>query len=68
MEYVSLGGNCAPCYQLRKYNLYKNSMPFDWCKLSIDKLIHVLNNKFENYSDILIKKFQKIFLFYIFKN
>ena len=56
MTYISLGGNCAVCYNLRQLNLYNESMPFDYCKVSIKKLINVLDNNFINYKDIEFKK------------
>jgi hypothetical protein len=58
--YVSLGGNCSIAYQLNKYGLRRKAYPFDWCKSDITKLITVLENNFEGYSDIeYIKKSDK---------
>jgi hypothetical protein len=54
--YVSLGGNCAVAYWLKEYNLRNEAFPFDWCKVSLQSLINVLENNFINYSDIKIKK------------
>lgn len=55
-QFISLGGNCAVAFQLRKLNLYNNSFPFDWCKLNLKKLLKVLENKFENFENIKFKK------------
>jgi len=53
MVYISLGGNCSITYQLIKYNLRTCAYPFDWCKLSLNQLINVLDNNFLDYSDTL---------------
>jgi hypothetical protein len=57
--FISLGGNCAIAYQLKKLGLRNKSYPFDWCKISISKLNKVLENDFENFSDIEITKYSK---------
>ena len=57
--FISLGGNCAIAYQLKRLELRDKSYPFDWCKMSINKLNKVLENNFENFSDIKIFKFSK---------
>ena len=55
-QFVSLGGNCAVAYNLKKNNLYSCSLPFDWCKLNLKKLLKVLDNNFVDYEDIEFKK------------
>lgn len=57
--FISLGGNCAIAYQLKKLGLRNNSYPFDWCKMSISKLNKVLEDDFEDFSDIEINKYSK---------
>ena len=57
--FISLGGNCSIAYQLKKLGLRDKSYPFDWCKMSINKLNKVLENDFKNFSDIKIFKFSK---------
>ena len=57
MKYISLGGNCSVTYQLKKFNLKKESYPFDWSKITINQLIIVLENNFFDYhTTIEIKK------------
>ena len=57
---ISLGGNCSITYQLNKYNLREKAYPFDWCKISINQLLNVLENNFDNYVDTLtIKKYSE---------
>lgn len=53
MLYVSLGSNCSVSYQLNKRNLKFKSFPFDWCKISINQLIDVLENNFYDYVDTI---------------
>lgn len=57
--FVSLGGNCAIAYQLKKLGLRNKSYPFDWCKMNISKLNKVLENDFANFSDIEINKYSQ---------
>ena len=47
--FVSLGSNCCISYQLKKYNLRYESYPFDWCLITFNQLINVLENNFDNY-------------------
>lgn len=60
MEYISLGSNCSLTYQLNKFKLRTQAYPFDWTKISLQQLIDVLENNFENYSESI--KFKKISL------
>lgn len=55
--FISLGGNCAIAYQLKQLGLRYNSYPFDWCRMSVNKLNNVLENNFEGFSNIQINKF-----------
>ena len=57
--FISLGSNCAPAYNLNKYNLRKQAYPFDWCKITLNQLCNVLENKFNNYSNVNIKKYSE---------
>jgi hypothetical protein len=61
-EFISLGGNCAVTYQLRKLHLYNNSYPFDWCKLKIKNLIKVLKNDFKDFENIQFKKKNRLII------
>jgi hypothetical protein len=56
---ISLGSNCSVTYQLNKYNLRKQSFPFDWAKITIKQLNKVLENKFKDYDNVFIKKFSE---------
>ena len=58
-EYVSLGGNCAIAYNLKKYKKESRRFPFDWCDMSVNKLNNVLENNFKSFSKIKIKKLSK---------
>lgn len=54
--FVSLGSNCSVAYNLKKHGLREKAYPFDWCKVSINKLCRILENKFDDFSDIEIVK------------
>jgi hypothetical protein len=56
MNYISLGSNCSVTYQLKKYNLRYCAYPFDNCNINLNKLINVLQNNFNNYTDLKLKK------------
>ena len=57
---ISLGSNCSITYQLNKYNKREKAYPFDWCKISMNQLLKVLENNFSNYIDSLeIKKYSE---------
>ncbi|WP_206922029.1 DUF1796 family putative cysteine peptidase [Alicyclobacillus suci] len=50
---VSLGSACAPAAHLRRHNLRKFSMPFDWVvSQSLSDINRVLENKFEDYMEL----------------
>ncbi len=57
MEIVSLGSNCAVAYQLKQLNLRNHAYPFDWAKVSLNSLLKTLENNFERYQNISIKKY-----------
>ncbi len=66
---ISLGGNCSVTYQLNKYKLREKAYPFDWCKISINQLLHVLENNFDNYINTLtIKKYSENHDSYLISN
>jgi hypothetical protein len=44
--YIPLGSNCSIAKQLQTHKLRQCSLPFDWTKLNINKLINVLKNNF----------------------
>lgn len=54
--FIPLGTTCAMSYQLNEVGLRKQAFPFDWAKISINKLNKVLTNGFESFSDIKVKK------------
>lgn len=66
--YISLGGNCAVSWNLRRLFLRKESYPFDWCKMNINKLNSVLENNFDGFSNVNIKKFSDNHNSCIYKN
>jgi hypothetical protein len=57
--FISLGGNCAVSYQLNDSGLKEESYPFDWCEISIQKIIKVLEKKFKNYENIEIIRYSE---------
>lgn len=57
IEYISFGSNCALTYQFNKLGIRTNSYPFDWCKISLDQLILVLTNNFNDFLESV--KFEK---------
>lgn len=61
--FISLGNNCSISYQLQNLGIKKYSYPFDWCKISISQLNDILENNFEDFSDINIKKFSNNHLY-----
>jgi hypothetical protein len=54
--YISLGTTCAVAYNLNKVGLRKESYPFDWCKMNVNKLNKVLENDFKDFNEISIKR------------
>lgn len=50
--FVSLGSNCSVSYALKKYNLRTKAYPFDWSNVSLNQLINVLENNFEDYEKV----------------
>jgi hypothetical protein len=55
--HIPLGSNCAPTYHLERLGLRKCAYPFDWSKISLCQLINVLEDKFENYSNLSLGTF-----------
>lgn len=53
MEYISLGSNCSITYQLAKLGLRTNTYPFDWCKITLQQLIQILEENFNDYVESL---------------
>ena len=53
---ISLGSNCSIAYHLDRYKLRTQAFPFDYCKTPIRKLVKVLNNNFEDFENVSIKK------------
>lgn len=58
MTIISLGGNCSVAYQLKRYKS-SETYPFDWCSITIKELCQVLDNIFEDFHKIWIKKFSE---------
>lgn len=50
--YIPLGSNCSVAKQLQTHKLRYCSLPFDWCKLDINKLINVLQNNFIDFEKL----------------
>jgi hypothetical protein len=61
--FISLGNTCAITYQLKKLGLRKEAYPFDWCKINLLQLNKVLKNDFENFSNIIVKKFSSNYFY-----
>lgn len=57
--YISLGGNCAVAYQLKKRG-HIIRFPFDWCNISILQLNNVLEENFKDFSIVKIHKLSTI--------
>uniref|UniRef100_A0A6C0ACU8 Papain-like cysteine peptidase n=1 Tax=viral metagenome TaxID=1070528 RepID=A0A6C0ACU8_9ZZZZ len=57
MTMISLGSTCAVSYFLKQNNTNTRSFPFDWTKVSINQLNNILENHFEDYEIIIIKKY-----------
>lgn len=66
--FISIGNNCSIAYQLQQLNLRYNSYPFDWAKLNIKKLNNILENNFDNFSNLNIFKFSEKHLYKCIKN
>jgi hypothetical protein len=48
---ISLGHDCCVAYQLQKFGLRSMSLPFDWIRLNLTNLEHILNNNFQFFTD-----------------
>lgn len=67
-SFIPIGGNCAVTYQLNKYNLRKNSYPFDWMKIKINKLKDVFDYNFINYDNLDLFKYSLNHNSWVYKN
>tara|TARA_B100002049_G_scaffold237234_1_gene227107 strand:- start:781 stop:1923 length:1143 start_codon:yes stop_codon:yes gene_type:complete len=67
-SFISLGGNCSVTYQLNKYNLRKESYPFDWSKIKINKIKDAIENNFNNYNKVEIAKYSENHKSWLLKN
>lgn len=67
-QFISLGLTCTVAFQLNNLGIRTKSYPFDWTKLSINKINKVLNNHFDNYSNIKIKKYSNNHNSYLLTN
>lgn len=56
-HHISLGSNCCVSWHLRSHNMQSLSLPFDWCNMTINQLVDVLNNDFKDFEKLKIKKF-----------
>lgn len=55
--FVSLGSSCAVAYNLRKYGLRNESLPFDWVRINnFTNLNKVFLNDFKDYDKFEVKK------------
>ena len=57
--FISLGDNCSVTSHLKDFALRDEAYPFDWCKISLKRLIKVFEKQFENYSDIEIIRYSE---------
>ena len=55
--YCSLGGNCAVTHNIIHYKKRETAYPFDWCSLSVNKLILALFSNFLEFDSLTFKKF-----------
>jgi hypothetical protein len=60
--FIPLGLSCAVAYQLNILGLRYESYPYDWCSLTLNKLIEslediLINNNIENFVNFKLKKF-----------
>lgn len=54
---IPLGNNCSVAYQMNKLKVRNTAYPFDWCSSTLQKLINVLDNDFDEFiSSISINK------------
>jgi len=65
---ISLGGDCSVCYQLNKLGLRNKSYPFDWCKMSLNNLINIMENDFKDFERVELKRYSQNHKSYILKN
>lgn len=50
MEYISLGSTCSIAWQKQKYNIKKETFPFDWLRVdSLDHINQALADRFTNF-------------------
>jgi len=67
--HISLGPDCCISYQLQKYNLKKETLPFDWIKCNnLNKLLSLIENKFIDFFDNIIEKKQSNNFIYVNEN
>ena len=51
--YISLGYDCSVAYNIRKLNLAREALPFDWMKIpTINSIISILQNDFDGFCEI----------------
>lgn len=50
-NFISLGERCLTAAALSKYGLRSTSGPFDWCFSSLEGVLALLENDFENFMD-----------------
>jgi hypothetical protein len=53
MVVMSLGSNCCITWWIRYYKLSEYALPFDWSAFTIQNLIDVLENNFDNFHESL---------------
>ena len=56
---ISLGGNCSVAHHLNDFALRDEAYPFDWCDISLQRLLKVFDKQFENYSDVEIIRYSE---------
>lgn len=66
--FVPLGLTCTVAYQLNNLGIRTKAYPFDWSKLTLNKLIQVLKNDFKDYNDLTIKKYSENHNSYLLTN
>jgi hypothetical protein len=48
---ISLGSDCVVAYQLQKHGFRLDAFPFDWIKSSLDDIIQLIRNNFNEFID-----------------
>jgi putative papain-like cysteine peptidase DUF1796 len=67
-KFISLGNNCVVAHNLNQIGLRTEAYPFDWCRLTINKLKLILKNNFKDFTNLKIHKYSESHKSYLFFN